>query len=374
MSAHHPGRGSHPERSEGAHDAGSWPLRFAQGDIRRYPDGDFLSDGPHLPRRRRLVGHTAHHDHQADGRGRDAGSLGAGRGHRLQDLPQRPLLLHPARLDVSGALLPVEARPCRGRGSRPRTAPRCTCWSGPASTRPRASSSSTCSASSPARPIGRAQQELERVKALLQQDGLFDPGAQAPDAQARRHAGRGHERRGRRAARRDHRGAAPLAVRARAGPQRARSGRRRRRGTGAGAPTGEPPARGGRLHPRPRRRGPRGSGGVQRGGGVPRPRRGPRADDLRGGARDRHLAHRPRGRPPRADPVRRGRARAPGPGARSAARSTISPRDSPAGSGAVRGSASSGSSAPATGSTRRWARCSTVIAIGSRGSRRSSTR
>jgi hypothetical protein len=41
---------SHPERSEGDH-AGSWPLRFAQGDSR---EGGFTSGGPHPSRPRAL--------------------------------------------------------------------------------------------------------------------------------------------------------------------------------------------------------------------------------------------------------------------------------------------------------------------------------
>ena len=73
-------------------------------------------------------------------------------------------------------------------------------------------------------------------------------------------------------------------------------GRRRGRGAGARAPAGQPAARRRSLHRRAGRRRRGGPGRVQQRGGLPRAGRGAGADHLRGGPRDRHLAHRPGGR------------------------------------------------------------------------------
>ena len=64
----------------------------------------------------------------------------------------------------------------------------------------------------PTAEIGAAQQELERVRALLQKDGLFDRGAEAPDTEAREHRRRRHQRGRRGAAGHHHRGAQPVAL------------------------------------------------------------------------------------------------------------------------------------------------------------------
>ena len=171
----------------------------------------------------------------------------------------------------------------------------------------------------PTSAVGQKQQELERVKALLQQDGLFDParkravppyvthhrGGDPPDGAALKDVVT--------VTRKRWPCARILLVGARV------QGEGAVRGAGARAPAGQPDSRPRPLHRGAGRWSPGGPGRVQQRGRVPRPRRRAGAHDLGGGARDRHLPHRPGGRSPRRHALGRGGAGGGRPARRAAA-------------------------------------------------------
>ena len=94
--------------------------------------------------------------------------------------------------------------PCAAASRRP-TAPRCSSSRRPGIYEAKGEFQLNVTRMLPTAAIGQAQRELERVKALLQKDGLFDPARKRRAAGARRHAGGGDQHGRRRAARHHHR-------------------------------------------------------------------------------------------------------------------------------------------------------------------------